>query len=417
MTPRPPRPKHVNPSDIYGASKLMVDATLGITSMVEAMHENISNLPGVFGAFSESPTTGITGFVYRSIKDVTRVVGGGLDMVLGQLAEVLSESAPSSAHDSVVAALNGMVGDHLAASSNPLAITMQFRKNGAALTLNKKALAQAIPDASGRILLLIHGLCMSYLQWQRNGHDHGEALATDPLFTTPFTNIYLHYNSGLHISDNGHQLAEEIEALLKAWPVPVRELTVIAHSMGGLVTRSACDVASMAKQSWPRKLKNIIFLGTPHFGAPLARSGNWVNVILDTSPYTAALAGLAKVRSAGITDLRRAGVRDADWVDQDRFARKTAEAEAVPLPKGVTCYAMAACMGDKAGSLKDELLGDGLVPVSSALGEHNDPTRALAFAKTRQWTGYEMNHMDLLDNRKAYLRMRKWLSIQGGDNV
>ena len=69
-------------------------------------------------------------------------------------------------------------------------------------------------------------------------------------------------------------------------------------------------------------------------------------------------------------------------------------------------------MGDKAGSLKDELLGDGLVPVASALGQHNDPARALAFAKTRQWTGYEMNHMDLLDNRKAYLRMRKWLSVQ-----
>ena len=178
------------------------------------------------------------------------------------------------------------------------------------------------------------------------------------------------------------------------------------------MTRSACDVGQHAGHAWPRALKKIIFLGTPHFGAPLERGGNWVNVILDTSPYTAAFARLAKIRSAGITDLRHADVRDADWQQQDRFAssrKAKANAHVSPLPVGVKCYAIAAVIGKKSGSLAGNILGDGLVPVQSALGLHDDPARALAIPKSRQWIGYEMNHMDLLDRKDVYARIRKWL--------
>ncbi len=401
--------QHFHPSDLRGVSRLAIDATIGMTNLVETMHHNISRMPGILGTPTEDPTGGITGFVYRSIRGVTRAVGGGLDIALGQLAELVKQESPTNAREAVVSALNGILGDHLVGSANPMAIQIQLRRDGQALPLTKKALSRAIPNASGRILLLVHGLCMSDLQWLRNGHDHGAALAADPAFATPFTTVYLHYNSGQHISVSGRAFAEQLQALLKAWPVPVEDLTIIAHSMGGLVTRSACDFGEQAGHRWLPKLKKIIFLGTPHFGAPLERGGNWVNVVLDTSPYTAALSRLAKIRSAGITDLRHAGVRDEDWEDQDRFASSMSEIHDLPLPKSVTCYAIAAALGKKSGAVAGRMLGDGLVPVYSALGQHKDPARTLAIAKSRQWTGHDMNHMDLLDGKTVYRRIRKWL--------
>ncbi len=184
-------------------------------------------------------------------------------------------------------------------------------------------------------------------------------------------------------------------------PVPVEEMSILAHSMGGLVARSACHYGAVGGHTWLRHLRKMVFLGTPHHGAPLERGGNWVDVILDASPYTTAFARLGKIRSAGITDLRRGSVVDADWEQADRFARSSRRRTQVVLPQGVTCYAIAASMADKNGSAARKVLGDGLVPVDSALGRHADARRGLALPKSRQWVGYGMNHLDLLDRRKS----------------
>ena len=246
-------------------------------------------------------------------------MGGGIDAVLAQLVPLLGHGPSSAERETVLAALNGVLGDHLAANGNPLTIPMRLCYDGQSLELTRQALAAAILKPSGKILLLVHGLCMNDLQWRRNGHDHGAALA----IAAGFTQVYLHYNSGLHISTNGRAFAELIEDLLQAWPVPVDELVIIGHSMGGLVARSACHYGKIAGNDWLRYLRKLVFLGTPHHGAPLARGGNWVGVILDVSPYTAAFARLGKIRSSGITDLHYGSLQDEDWEYRDRFARST----------------------------------------------------------------------------------------------
>ena len=223
-----------------------------------------------------------------------------------------------------------------------------------------------------------------------------------------FTPVYLRYNSGLHISLNGRALAEQIEALLRAWPVPIDELVIIAHSMGGLVARSACHYGERACHDWLRHLRHMVFLGTPHHGAPLERGGNWVDLILDASPYTTAFARLGKIRSAGITDLRHGSLIDEDWEGKDRFARSRRN-HVIPLPSQVKCYAVAASIAEKRGARIKQLLGDGLVPLDSALGRHADASESLTFPKTRQWVGYGMNHMDLLDRKEVYAQLRRWL--------
>lgn len=395
---------HVKVADLHGYGRLAVDATLGLTSLVETMHHNILRAPGVLGVPTHKPANGITGLVYKTIRGVTRLVGGGMNMALARLGALLGEGESSVEREAVLAALNGVLGDHLQQRTNPLAIPMHLRRDGRPLDLTRKGVQAAVPGATGKVLLLAHGLCMNDLEWRRKGHDHGAALAADG-----FTPIYLHYNSGLHISSNGRAFAVQIEKLLHAWPAPVEELVILAHSMGGLVTRSACHYGTLAGQHWLRHLRKIVFIGTPHWGAPLERGGNWIDAILGASPYTAAFARLGKVRSAGITDLRHGSMVDEDWEQHDRFVRSPRRPAVVPLPHDVACYAIAASIAKKTGEPAKQLLGDGLVPLASALGRHKDARRSLGLPQNRQWVGYGMNHLDLLNRKEVYVRIRRWL--------
>ena len=408
------KPRHLHAADLRGLGRLAIDATIGVTSLVETMHHNISRVPGPLGKPTQKPAKGITGFVYRSIRGVTRLVGGGVDLALAQLVPLLGTARSTPEREAVVAALNGVMGDHLAATGNPFAIPMRLRRQGEPLEITRQALAKAIPRAGGRILLLAHGLCMSDLQWERNGHDHGASLVADAGIAPPFTPLYLHYNTGLHISTNGRELDALLEALVKAWPVAVEEIAILAHSMGGLVSRSAIHYGRLARHRWPAQVSRIVFLGSPHDGAPLERGGHWVDVLLDGSPYTTAFSRLGKLRSAGITDLRHGSLLDEDWAGKDRFAaapRSGAKRHDLPLPAGVPCYAIAASLSRKSGGTEARLLGDGLVPVRSALGRgRTAAAAALAFPPDRQWIGHGMNHLDLLDRRSVYGRVKRWMT-------
>jgi len=405
-----PPPTPLQTSDLRGAARLATDATAGLTDLVEAMHERIARIPGLGTQALDGRTGGISGLVYKTIRGVTRVVGGSIEALLGLLTPALaaepSNDGPRPEREAIVAALNGVLGDYLAATANPLAIAMAFRRDGKPLELEKSALAARLPDAGGRLLVMLHGLCMNDLQWAREGHDHGVALAHE----LGFTPVYLHYNSGLHVSINGHALAHLLERLLDQWPQPVERLVLLGHSMGGLLARSALHYGAQAGHRWPSRVNDLVFLGTPHHGAPLERAGNWVDIVLGATPYAAPFARLGKVRSAGITDLRHGNLLDEDWVGRDRFARGADRRQHLPLPDGVRCYAVAATTGQESGDLKDRLLGDGLVPLDSALGRHKNPARTLAFPEHRQWIAYGMNHLGLLNRAEVFAQLRQWLA-------
>jgi pimeloyl-ACP methyl ester carboxylesterase len=397
--------RHVHPTDLHGLTRLVLDAALGLTDLVEAMHANIAGVPGIAGAATPARTRGITSLVYESIRGITSLIGGGLDAALGQLVPLLSAPGSSPEREAVIAALNGILGDYLAATANPLATPMQLWHGGQPLGLGRAALARSIPAPHGKILVLVHGLCMNDTHWLRKGHDHGARLAAE----LGYTALYLRYNSGLHISTNGRALADQIADLLHRWPVPVEQLTIIGHSMGGLVARSACHYGAAAGHTWPRQLQHVVFLGTPHHGAPLERIGNVVHAILGVSPYTAALARLGRIRSAGITDLRYGSLLDEDWAERDRFTHADHRRQ-VPLPPGARCYTIGATTGKSAGDLRDQLVGDGLVPLASALGQHPDPRLAIPFPASRQWVGCNLNHLDLLDSPAVYAQLARWLA-------
>ena len=412
--------KHLRSTDLRGLAKLATQATVNVTKMAEGVTQSVWSTLGAPSGKAKDQTRGITGLVYKSIQGVAQLVGKGTESLLTSLQPLLDKidldsNAPqeSAPREAVLAALNGVMGDRLAESDNPLATPMTLRFMNEALNweaMHDKALL------TGKVLVVIHGLCMNDLQWttQVDGEtvNHAETLAAK----LGYTPVYVRYNTGLHTSQNGQTLSNQLELLSALWPAPLTEISVLVHSMGGLVTRSAVHAAQTSQRQWVNKLKNIVFLGTPHHGAPLEKAGNWVDVLLGTTPFSAPFKKLAELRSSGITDLRFGNVLDSDWQSEDpqgRFKPKTkqehVDREHLPLPDGVACFTVAATLAAKRSLLADRLIGDGLVPLNSALGVHSDPKRSLVFAKPSQLIVYRTNHMTLLGSVEVSEQLLTWL--------
>ena len=395
-------------SDIRGAGNLTLDAITGITDLVEELHHKIVSLGGILGRPDQTRTTGITGMVYRNIRTVSGLAGNGIDLLLKQFSSLLGEKCSSPEREVVLAALNGVLGDHLAARNNPLTIPMQFRRNGVPLAIGDQAFEESVRQSNGKIAVMVHGSCMNDLQWKRqvhgHDHDHGAVIARD----LGYLPVYLHYNTGLHISQNGQKFSGLMEVLFHQLPEQT-ELVIIAHSMGGLVSRSACHYGKVAGHSWLNHLQKIVFLGTPHHGAPLERAGNWIDILLAMSPYSAPFSRLGKIRSAGITDLRYGNILDEDWKGRDRFEFSKDHRNPVPLPDGLQCYTIAATTRKKLSTLGDQIIGDGLVTLNSALGRHKNTDLNLLFPQTHQWIARDMNHLDLLNQPDVYETLKRWL--------
>jgi hypothetical protein len=379
-----------------------VDAAVGIADTAEHLHGAILSRIPFLKPEAEGRTAGLTGFAYRTVRRTTRWIGEVLDWGLATWPDAVPDSETALRGQTPRAVLNGVWGDHLAENGNPLAIPMQFRLGG-------RPLAQPLPGAGPRVAVLLHGLCMNDLQWQRRGHDHGRMLAS--LGWTP---VYLHYNTGRHISLNGRELAERLETLLQAWPVPVREVALVGHSMGGLVARSACHAAGHLGMDWLQQVSSVVCLGSPHHGATLERGGHLVDLALGLSHYAAPFARLGRARSAGITDLRFGNLQDADWHGRERHHQAHDDRQPVPWPPGVTPYLVAACLSERPDTRHARLLGDGLVPLASALGEHRDPRLDVSVPPAQRLVVAGTSHFDLLDSPAVAARLRQWLTPRRG---
>lgn len=411
--PTPPpsngRRQHVRRSDLRATAQLLTQATRQVAQVVEGMHRSVLDHIGLPGGAAPGRTRGITGLVYRSIDGVTTLVGKSADTALAHAERWLPpepDGPDSPPRLAMRAALNGVMGDRLAAEGNPLALPMSFIHDGQALDLSAPLV---LPQAQTRVLIVLHGLCMNDQQWTRTDTgqavNHGLALAR-ALGATP---LFLRYNTGRHIADNGLELARQLDQLQRHWPVPLTGLSLMGHSMGGLVARSAAWAARQEGLPWLAQLRHLVTLGTPHHGAPLERAGQWVHTALGALPHTAPLARLARLRSAGITDLRHGQVSVDEAAQADRFTSSQDLRPPVPLPEGVACYAVAATLAGPRSKVAERLLGDGLVPLRSALGQHDDPAHQLAFPPDHQCVVHHTGHLGLLGSPAVATQLLRWL--------
>jgi pimeloyl-ACP methyl ester carboxylesterase len=288
--------------------------------------------------------------------------------------------------DRALAILNGAVGDYLARNSNGLATRMQLvARDGAEAARSR------------RVVLLVHGLMSNETVWtMEDGTDYGSRLESELAYSP----LYLRYNTGRAIADNGADLAGLLQRTIASWPVPIDELLVIGFSMGGLVFRSACHVAVREGLRWPPLVRRAIYLGTPHLGAPLERAGRIVAGLLQgiEDPYARLAAELVELRSDGVKDLGHADLRHEDRGNV-RNPRHP-----VPLITSIRHYLIAGTVSPR--PLVAALFGDSVVPIRSATDGACVDAATMALPPSHVRIVHGISHLQLPRRREVYEHIR-----------
>jgi len=408
----------VRADEITGVSQLARLTLRGGTDRIHEVHSGIAGRAfravGPVGRPVEALHDAISGFTYSAVR---LALGAGARMV----GEVTALRADGQDLDTdrpgrvALAILNGAHGDLLQREAPALALGMTVRVDGCAVPPETGALREAFPGATARLAVFLHGLTETEDSWWYGAEKHhGDRAVTygsrlrEDLGLTP---VYLRYNTGLHISDNGRALDDLLAALVAAWPVPVQDVVLIGHSMGGLVARSALHRAGAGTtdaRGWTSLVRDTITLGSPHLGAPLERGVHRLAGQLARLPETRPLARLLALRSAGIKDLRHGTLVEADWTGRDLDALTPGKHTSVPLHDGARHFVVLATLSRDPGGRAADLLGDLLVPPRSATGDTGDDDR-LAFPPDHVHGIGGLHHFDLLDHPLVYARIRGWL--------
>jgi pimeloyl-ACP methyl ester carboxylesterase len=399
--------------EVRGIGELGRLTLRGSTSRVAELHRGIADR--AFGAIGPAAAPvkavhdAIAGLAYGSVR---AALGAGA-RVAGGAAALGADGRDLDADRSgrwVLAVLNGAHGDVVQRDAPALATAMGVRVDGVAVPPEPEALRGAFPAATGRLVVFLHGLTETEASWRYRGErsrDYGTRLRED-LGLTP---VQLRYNTGLHVSDNGRALDELLGRLVAAWPEPVQDVVLVGHSMGGLVARSALHQAGGGTPDahrWTTLVRDTITLGTPHLGAPLERGVHRLAAVLAGVPETRPLAALLALRSAGIKDLRRGTLVEADWSGRDLDAPGVARHTHVPLSDGARHFVVLATLARDPGARTADLLGDLLVPPRSALGDTGDDDR-LAYPPDHVHRIGGLHHLDLLNHPLVYEQLHRWL--------
>jgi pimeloyl-ACP methyl ester carboxylesterase len=386
----------------------------GLTGLIEETHGAIAERSFRGALASSSPVRrghdAISALTYAAVGGLS---AGAIRLSARGLAATLRHDPPlADGRRGAVAlgALNGALGDQLAERGDPLAIRMQLRDAGAPISTAPVDLAAQLPNATGTLAVFVHGLCETERAWwwgidrEQGGEPYGARLRED-LGHTP---LYLRYNSGLHISDNGRRLSELLAELVPAWPVPVDEIVLVGHSMGGLVARSACRAALDEDSDWVQRVRHVFYLGSPHSGADLEKGANAAAWLLNAVPETRAAARTLNGRSAGIKDLRFGYLLDEDWGGRDPDELLRCYRGDVPFLDTATHYFIAASLTTDSSHPLGRAVGDMLVRLPSAWADGQHPIHDRFDLDHSRSLG-PLTHFDLLNHPDVYDHMRRWL--------
>jgi pimeloyl-ACP methyl ester carboxylesterase len=350
------------------AARLVFDAASGVVGLVAGTHRAISR------------TGVLSGFVYACVNAGITIGGAVADLALTTtgLGRHYRPLQSTVAGRRIGAALNGAVGDSLTGRYAALATPMRLRDRG--VDVPPEALGQLHPDASPHVIVLVHGLVENEEWWQSAEADErvdfGRGLAEDLGASV----LYVRYNSGRPVVDNGRELALLLAEVVANWPVPLERLSLVGHSMGGLVARSAVHHAVTAGRPWAAVLGDVVCLGTPHQGSDVERAAEAVGRTLGLFRQSEPLATLFVLRSAGIKDLRHGRIAASERAGRQLF--------------------VAATLARDPDSWPGRLFGDLLVTPTSA----TDPTQP---ADRRTLGG--ISHSALLRHPRVYAEIRGWL--------
>jgi pimeloyl-ACP methyl ester carboxylesterase len=379
-------------SEVTAVGELVGSAVGGTASFVHDAHRGIATRPfkalGMLGAPVRVVHDGVAGAAYRLVARALNAGPAALARVTPGNGVPLADTLRGSM---ALGALNGAIGDRLA---EPLRLEMSFRPGD-----------DGDAPPTPRIAVFVHGLCETDEAWRLLGRrPYGSRLREE----IGYTPLYVRYNTGLHISDNGRRLAELLEEAVRDWPVPVEEIALVGHSMGGLVARSACHYgAATHGMRWTGAVRHVFCLGSPHLGAPLERAANATAYALSRLPETRPLAHVMNGRSVGIKDLRFGSCAEEDWCDCDPDEFLQDRCTEVPFLECASYYFIGATLTRSSEGRAASLVGDLLVQFPSASG--NGPRRRLPFEIDNGRHLGGLNHFQLLNHPDVYDQLVAWL--------
>ena len=406
------------PNEVRALSALAFDELRGFPGAIRDMHLGIAKRAfrgvGPAGRPVQLIHDAVSSRAYGAIGTGAGGLGRAVDTAMERLGigEQVSLSTTQKGNFGI-AVLSGLIGDRLERDGSALHQPASARIQGERIGLDESSLRGAFPRATPRLVVFIHGLTGDEFCWS-----WGQNPATNPQAADPYgsrlasdigyTPVYLRYNSGLHISENGRAVAALLQELVELWPVEVQQIALVGHSMGGLVARSAAHQAYEQDQAWVGHVRHSVSLGTPHTGAPLERGAHRAALALDKLPETRMLGSFLKKRSAGIRDLRHGSLVDEDWRGRDPEALRAVACQEVPLlPEATHCFVSATITRDPDHPL-GRLLGDILVLKPSAGGRSK--TRRIPFRDEHGHHVGGTHHLALLNHPEVYERLHGWLA-------
>lgn len=404
MTDESPRPSRPDRNEVRGAAGVASEAVDIVSRPVQGTHEAIAGT--VFGALrrvglgpASTPVQvvhdGITSGVYAAVRGISRVTGQGIGAAAALARPGDWRPITGTPTGAVLTgAVNGLVGDHMVALDNDLAVPMTLYTSTVSdehgeLPADPDALRAVVADHPerdlSRLVLLVHGLGETEHAWRLYGEaSAGEGYAERVASATGATPLLLRYNSGLRVADNGTALSLLLTDLWHRWPEQVERLDLVGHSMGGLVLRHACHHAVHTGQPWVGAVRRMVYLGSPHRGAPLAHRVDQLASQLSRWSSSRTWGEFLDRRSAGIRDLVT-GVSDTE----------------VPLLAHASHHAVAACVTSSPEHPLAHALGDLLVPVDSARGAVTDVEPLTS-----------SHHFHLLNDPDVHDHLLRWLTTE-----
>lgn len=412
----------MTPTEIRAAARLAAQTLASTAGYVEQVHQAVAARAFLLTEPAGTPVRlvhdTVAGGVYACVRAAElaagAVAGEALAAALGSRSATPAGSTPRG--NLALAMLNAAVGHRLAEEGSALAIQMAVRAVGRDVPPDHAALAAAFPAASPRLAVFLHGLGETEDSWRRGAHRHnqpqpcyGTRLADD----LGYTPIYLRYNTGLHVSDNGGLLTGLLGTVVANWPVTVEEVALIGHSMGGLVARSGCHHGQQAGAAWVSAVRHVVCLGSPHLGAPLEKGTARLSGALARLAETRPLAAFVNQRSAGIKDLRHGYLIEDDWRGCDPDTCLADHRSAVPLLETANHYALAATVTRDPAHPLGRIVGDLLVQPASAHGRHPRGRHIPFPIDGRRHLG-SLHHFDLLNHPAVYHALRAGLDPSPG---
>jgi hypothetical protein len=398
----------MTPAELRAAGRLGGHAFSGVVSRVEQVHQACAGR-----AFSQvqqagAPIRVIHDAIARGVYLAVRGAGVAAGALTGEAASLLSAggrpAGGTPGGNLALAALNAIAGDQLGPDLDPLAIRMAVRVDGRDAGVTSEELAAAFPDPTPRLAVFVPGLAETEDSWQRRD-DVGEPYGLRLRSEFGYSPVYVRYNTGRHVSDNGHDLARLLDGLVTAWPGQADELMLVGHSMGGLVIRSACHYGRQEAAAWVDQVRQVFYLGSPHLGAPLARAAGFAGWALGRAAETRPFVTLVNGSSSGIKDLRYGYVLDDDWADCDLDSCIRDHRSDVPLLAGADHYAISATVTADPGSAAGAVLGDLLVQPTSAQGRRGRRQHIPMAVRPGHGLG-GMHHFDLLNHPAVWAAIR-----------